>query len=85
MMFLRFLSAPVFVSLRREGGGITSYVTLYASLVLQTCNVGAAAAWSSPLEVCGVAAPATPGKLSSLRNQGQAPRGWGTAEVGGGT
>lgn len=85
MMFLRFLSAPVFVSLRREGGGSTSYVTLYASLVLQTCNVGAAATWSSAPEAHGVAAPATPGKLSSLRSQGQAPRGWGTAEVCGGT
>lgn len=48
MMFLRLLSAPVFVSLRREGGGITSYVTLHASLVFQTCIVGAEAAWSGP-------------------------------------
>lgn len=53
MMFLRLLSAPVFVSLRREGEGITSYVTLHASLVFQTCNVGAEAAWSSPPRCAG--------------------------------
>lgn len=75
MMFLVFLSAPVSVSLRWEGGRITSHVTLYASLVLRRAMWVPRQPGAAP-EACEVAAPATPwrGQLSSLRSQGQALR-----------
>ena len=86
MMFLVFLSAPVSMSLRWEGGRITSHVTLYAALVVRHAMWVPWQPGAAP-EACEVAAPATPrrGQLSSLRSQGWALRGRGTAEATGGT
>lgn len=84
MMFLRLLSAPVFVSLRR--GRRRDHVVCHTACILgvpDASNVGVQTG-AAPQGV-RVAAPVPPGVEALVATQsGPGPRGWGTAEAHGG-